>query len=74
MLSATAQNSTSPIEDPSSEPDSGLPPEVLGTVPIWVLAGFRLERIGWRRQDSGWSVGVYRLEEAEPDLENIELQ
>lgn len=51
-----------------------LPPEVLGTVPIWVLAGFRLERIGWRRQDSGWSVGVYRLEEAEPDLENIELQ
>ncbi|MBK9578076.1 MAG: hypothetical protein IPK50_09345 [Fibrobacterota bacterium] len=74
MLSVSAQNSTSSIEDPSSDADSMLPPEVLGTVPIWVLAGFRLERIGWRRQDSGWSVGVYRLEEAEPDLENIELQ
>ncbi|MBK8803352.1 MAG: hypothetical protein IPN71_15085 [Fibrobacteres bacterium] len=74
MLSATAQNSDSSTDDPSSATDSTLPPEVLGTVPIWVLAGFRLERIGWRRQDSGWSVGVYRLEEAEPDLEDLELQ
>jgi len=74
VLPESAQTPTSTIEDPSSATDGSLPPEVLGTVPIWVLAGFRLERIGWRRQDSGWSVGVYRLEEAEPDLEDIELQ
>lgn len=74
MSPATAQTSSSSNEDSVSSSEDSLPPEVLGTVPIWVLAGFRLKRIGWRRQDSGWSVGVYRLEEAEPDLENIELQ
>lgn len=74
MSPESAQESTPTIEAPASEAENSLPPEVLGTVPIWVLAGFRLERIGWRRQESGWSAGVYRLEEAEPDLEDLELE
>jgi hypothetical protein len=34
--------------------------EVLGSVPIWVLSGLRLERMGERLVAPGWAVGVYR--------------
>ena len=36
--------------------------EVLGSVPLRVLAGFRLERTGSRRAVAGWDVGVYRMD------------
>ena len=35
--------------------------EVLGSVPIWVLSGLRLERMGSRTVATGWEVGVYRM-------------
>jgi len=37
--------------------------EVLGSVPIWVLSGLRLERTGARQVAPGWAVGVYRTGE-----------
>ncbi|MEK7391184.1 MAG: hypothetical protein AAB214_01345 [Fibrobacterota bacterium] len=36
--------------------------EVLGSVPIWVLAGLRMHRVGWRHLQSGWVVGVYEID------------
>lgn len=35
--------------------------EVLGSVPVWVLSGLRLERMGSREVSTGWNVGVYRM-------------
>jgi len=35
--------------------------EVLGSVPVWVLSGLRLERMGSRTVATGWEVGVYRM-------------
>jgi hypothetical protein len=37
--------------------------EVLGSVPIWVLTGLRLERTGARLVAPGWVVGVYKTED-----------
>ena len=36
--------------------------EVMGSVPLWVLCGLRLKRTGWRSLDSGWTVGLYRMD------------
>lgn len=36
--------------------------EVLGSVPIWVLSGLRLERVGHRMVSNQWPVGVYRMD------------
>jgi len=57
--------------EPATEP--ALPPdlaqlsdmeelEIMGSVPIWILSGLRLERTGWRSLDSGWTVGIYRMD------------
>jgi hypothetical protein len=37
----------------------------MGTVPVWVLSGLRLERVGQQRLPNGWVVGVYQMEAAE---------
>jgi hypothetical protein len=36
--------------------------EVLGSVPVWVLSGLRMHRVGWRHLQSGWVVGVYEID------------
>jgi hypothetical protein len=41
--------------------------EVLGSVPVWVLSGLRLERTGSRLVAAGWEVGVYRMDLAKDD-------
>lgn len=35
--------------------------EVLGSAPVWVLSGLRLERTGSRLVSSGWEVGVFHI-------------
>lgn len=41
--------------------------EVLGSVPIWVLSGLRLVRMGSRVVVAGLEVGVYRMELSNDD-------
>jgi hypothetical protein len=36
--------------------------EVVGSVPIWALAGLRVHRTGWRQMQAGWVVGVYLID------------
>ncbi len=36
--------------------------EILGSVPVWVLAGMRLHRVGWRHHQAGWVAGVYEMD------------
>ena len=50
---------SSPEEGSSLSDMDGL--EIMGSVPIWVLSGLRVEWTGWRSLDSGWTVGVYRM-------------
>jgi hypothetical protein len=33
--------------------------EIMGSSPLWILAGLDLERIGWRSLESGTTVGIY---------------
>lgn len=47
--------------------------EVLGSVPIWVLSGLRLHRVGWRHLQSGWVVGVFEMDISAMDLDDEEL-
>jgi len=47
--------------------------EVLGTVPVWVLGGMRLERLGERTMPNGWVVGVYQMDIAEFDDDDTSL-
>lgn len=49
----------------STEPDSARDLRIMGTVPVWVLSGLRLERVGQQRLPNGWVVGVYQMEAAE---------
>lgn len=35
--------------------------EILGSVPVWALAGLRLQRVGFRLVTADWEVGVYRI-------------
>jgi|GEM_PF-4974761 len=51
------------IDPPESPLSSFQSMEVLGSVPIWVLSGLRLERTGARIVAPGWAVGVYRTED-----------
>lgn len=55
------------LEGSPAEVDQVL--EVLGTVPVWVLGGMRLERLGERQMPNGWVVGVYQMDIAEFDSE-----
>lgn len=36
--------------------------EVVGSVPIWALAGLRVHKTGWRQMQAGWVVGVYQMD------------
>ena len=45
--------------------------EVLGSLPVWVLSGLRLKRIGWRHLQSGWVVGVFKMDVPESHLNDI---
>lgn len=36
--------------------------EVVGSVPIWALAGLRVHKTGWRQMQAGWVVGVYEMD------------
>lgn len=47
--------------------------EVLGSVPVWVLGGMRLERLGERTMENGWVVGVYQMDVAEYESEDSSL-
>lgn len=58
-LSLSAHESSS-VEGSSLSDMDGL--EVMGSVPLWVLCGLRLKRTGWRSLDSGWTVGLYRMD------------
>jgi hypothetical protein len=35
---------------------------VVGSVPIWALAGLRVHKTGWRQMQAGWVVGVYEMD------------
>ena len=36
--------------------------EVVGSVPIWALAGLRVHKTGRRQMQAGWVVGVYLMD------------
>jgi hypothetical protein len=47
--------------------------EVVGSVPIWALAGLRVHKTGWRQMQAGWVVGVYQMDiSALPSIEEPE--
>jgi hypothetical protein len=47
--------------------------EVVGSVPIWALAGLRVHKAGWRQMQSGWVVGVYEMDISSlPSIEDPE--
>jgi len=46
--------------------------EVLGSVPVWVLSGLRMHRVGWRHLQSGWVVGVYEIDVSAVDASVID--
>jgi len=69
--SATADPAASGLDASPDMGDQVL--EVLGTVPVWVLGGMRLERLGERKMPNGWVVGVYQMDIAEFDSEDSSL-
>ena len=64
MPAAPAPNTVSPASSLTNL--HGL--EVMGSVPIWVLSGLRLHRVGWKHMQSGWVVGVYEMDASLIDL------
>ena len=69
--SAPADPAASDLEVSAEVGDQVL--EVLGSVPVWVLGGMRLERLGERKMPNGWVVGVYQMDVAEFDSEDSSL-
>lgn len=66
--SASADSAAADLGASAGEVEQVL--EVLGTVPVWVLGGMRLERLGERRMPNGWVVGVYQMDIAEFESED----